>query len=95
MERLISFTAGNKTLNIITEVGTMYLKLGMNLLDDVNATIMCALEAEFYMNAEQITTKMFQMWLERNGSKATWSSLIFALRETKMHTLADAIGNEM
>ena len=89
---LMTFPSRGGPINIIQRIGVNYSTFGIFLLNDDNGTLVDALKSEHHHNAENITTAIFQKWLEGMGKKpVSWATLIAALRQATLNTLADQI----
>eukprot|EP00731_Ephydatia_muelleri_P005504 Em0002g1680a len=80
------------TINVIQRIGVNYSTFGIFLLNDDNGTLVDALKSQHLLNAENITTAILQRWLEGKGkTPVSWATLIGALRQATLNTLADQI----
>ncbi|KAL5505335.1 hypothetical protein EMCRGX_G006750 [Ephydatia muelleri] len=89
---LMALPSRGGTINVIQRIGVNYSTFGIFLLNDDNGTLVDALKSEHLLNAENITTAILQRWLEGKGkTPVSWATLIGALRQATLNTLADQI----
>ena len=92
LKLLMNFPTQEGTINIFQEIGVAYSKLGIFLLNDKNGIKIAALQREHHQNAEDITMAIFQTWFCEGTEKSiTWNTLVTALRNASLNSLADKI----
>lgn len=86
--------APDKYINIAEEVGNNF-DFGVHLLDDTNGKIMENICSEERGSAKDINRKVLMKWLDGQGKRATWKSLVSVLRSIQLNTLATDIENSV
>ena len=81
-------------LNVPERVGVDYRIFGTLLLNDVNGTLVDAIEHDCLRQSHHITSKILQMWISGAGEPPTWQTLVQVLRDCKLTVLADQIQND-
>ena len=71
-------------------VGLKWHDLGIELLDFDDVEELEKIEAQYQSDLDKCCTKMFLLWLKKQPS-ASWSQLIEALRQVKLHALVNKI----
>ena len=64
---------------------------GICLLNDTTGSRLTIIENDCRGKSETITLRILQEWMEGKGWPVTWESLIKALRDAGLTTLADEI----
>ena len=77
-------------LNILNEVGPNYKIFGTFLLLDETGIVVEAIEND-YRTTHNIILKILQEWLTGKGVSVTWDSLLQALCDSELNTLAQKI----
>ena len=90
---LLSFPTGaERTMNIITEIGTSYEMLGTLLLSDYRGVILPAIREENQGIVDKITFEIMRRWVNGKGKKpVTWQTLIDCLNTVGLSHLASFI----
>ena len=89
MRELLKF-AGR--YNIPEEIGIKYYEFGIHLLQDDRATIIPAIALEYHYQAQWINREILRRWIQGEGKQpVTWKTLVDALQDTDMKTLAEYI----
>ena len=95
LTQLLSFPGSKGNINLSQRIGSDYFTFGVFLLDDNGARIE-ALETKNLKNPYRINCDIFTKWLQGSGAQpVTWRTLVTALREVKLSTLADEIEGEL
>ena len=81
-------------LKVPRQVGANYTTLGILLLNDDFGSLTQALKLECLGVAESVTLRILQEWLEGKGLPVTWQTLINALRDIELSSLADHVQTE-
>ena len=76
----------NNCINIPVRIGQKYWPIGILLLQDNTGNVVEALEHKNQKNAEMMTLKILQKWINGVGLPVSWDVLIQVL-----HELADQI----
>ena len=62
-------------LNVVEDVGTNYLTLGVLLLNDETGVLVDSIEHDCLRQTHRITLKILQEWLTGKGLPPTWQTL--------------------
>ena len=92
MRNLLAFPGKTTKLHLPHMIGVNYHAFGVFLLHDNFGTITKALENQYNKDAALINQAIFTEWLQGKGAQpVAWSTLIGALKDMKLCTLADEI----
>ena len=81
-----------KDINIPERIGTYFKTFGIFLLEDVGGQKVNIIQYEMKDRVVEVTVKIFQKWLNGEGSKpVTWATLIDILEKSSLHTLSKDI----
>ncbi len=81
-----------KIIDLVTEIGTDYKKLGYILLDSDKKV--ASIEASKSQQVEAIVDEILKEWLKGDGKRpVTWDTLAKALGESGLRTLAEDISS--
>ena len=80
-------------LDIPQQVGANYFTFGIFLLNDKTGSRVSGLKQACQGNPDDVVLRILQEWMEGRGVPLTWESLIEALKNTKLFTLADKLKN--
>ena len=78
-------------LKIPREVGGNCYTFGIFLLNDRTGCQVDSFRREYQSDAESVVQRILQEWLKGNGLPVTWDSLIKALKDTNLLTMAHQI----
>ena len=80
-------------LDIHKEVGDNYKVFGSSLLHDETGMVVAGIK-DSYRTAQSVTIQILQEWLIGRGESITWQSLIQALRDSQLNTLANIVAKK-
>ena len=67
MPELICFPSAGGRINLVKEIGGEYSTFGILLLEDVDGSKVSSIEKELLKNAEDISRRIFTLWLSGKG----------------------------
>ncbi len=88
---LIRFRGRERRINIPQEVGTHYQQFGILLLNDPMGSQVESIIDECRGKSNDINLKILRHWLEGKGGSVTWETLVKALEDIGLGTLAQDI----
>lgn len=89
---LRKFDGRQGTINIIERIGSDYPSLGTFLLGDRDGGKVRAIEVAQHHDPTVITPEILRRWLTGEGANpVSWNTLIEALRDARLNTLAQDI----
>ncbi len=91
------FKGKGRDLNVIEEIGPMYMDFGVILLNDNGGNYMCGLEKEHRANSVAITTAVLTQWINgrQNAKEHSWMSLIETLKSIGLNRIAGEIEDQL
>ena len=78
-------------LQVPENVGANYITFGIFLLNDKTGSRVDSFQKECRGDANEVMLKILREWIQGKGLPVTWESLVQALRDTKLTSLADQI----
>ncbi len=92
MPELLRFPGKRETINIPQRISTKYRTFGIFLLDDDIGSVVEALVLQHRDDSMAINMAILRKWMEGVGRQpVTWQTLVEALRDSELNTLADDI----
>ena len=80
-----------KPVKIIERIGSDYSSVGINLLNDVQGTIINTIKSSERYIAEDVVREIFRRWIKGEGAPVSWKTLINTLKKAKFVALANEI----
>ena len=92
LENLILFKChDNQRMNILEEVCGKYHDFGIRLLQDSYGTKVSIIEKDHRSDTLGIVREIVRLWLNGEGVRVSWQSLVSVLRDIKLGRVADVI----
>ena len=89
LPQLLRFPVGNKTVNIIEEIGVKYDMLGPILLQDTTGAKVEAIIQQYHDRAKSINLDVLSKWLRGEGKQpVSWTTLAAVLDQCGLTELA-------
>ena len=93
LPELLNFqTASGEDINIISEIGTDFKKLGPQILIDKRGAVLAGIVSKNINDADSINQEILTKWIRGRGKKpVAWSTLIDLLKVIGLSELAETI----
>ena len=92
LPQLICFPVGDRTVDIIEEIGVKYFKLGTSLLQDTTGAKMDAIIEQCREKAYKINHQVLSRWIKGEGKQpVSWATLASELERCGLTELAGDI----